>query len=229
MPAHGQMPSQKDRRSLMLAIVAGAAGAGLVLLAAQQRWARVSFAPPPPLPASTVVVTGQDLVPAAGALGLAALACLAAILATRGLARRAVGVALAVLGAVAGLAAAGSAGTAHVAATAAARSMGPRGVPRIAMDTFPWWVVAMAGGAVIVAVGLAAAWRGTRWPGMSSRYERAVVDETGPATSRPGDQAPGDQAPGQARDPARDPAGDPATVWAALDRGADPTVTGERA
>ena len=43
-------------------------------------------------------VRGQDLVPAAGALGLAALAGLAAVLATRGLVRRLVGGLLAVFG-----------------------------------------------------------------------------------------------------------------------------------
>ena len=46
-----------------------------------------------------MTVSGQDLVPAAGALGLAALAGLAAVLATRGLVRRIVGGLLAVFGA----------------------------------------------------------------------------------------------------------------------------------
>jgi uncharacterized membrane protein (TIGR02234 family) len=194
-----------NRQSLTLALVTGAAGAGMVLLAAQQRWARVSFAPPPPLPASTVTVTGQELVPAAGALGLAALACLAAILATRGLARRGVGVLLAVGGAVAGVAAAAAVRARHVAAAAATHSFGPGPktgtAPHVVLAAFPWWAVAVAGGGMIVAAGLAAAWRGPRWPGMSSRYERASVDRT------------------ERRDD---------TAWEALDRGSDPTVRGRR-
>jgi uncharacterized membrane protein (TIGR02234 family) len=211
--------SHRSGRGLMLALVAGAAGAGVVLLAAQQRWARVSFTPPPPLPVSTVTVTGQDLVPAADALGLAALACLAAILATRGLARRGAGILLAAGGALAGIAAAASVRTQHVAAVASAHSFGLGSTtgtaPRVALSAFPWWAVAAMGGAMIVAVGLAAAWRGTRWPGMSSRYERA-----GAGAARGGSRLPQDSGPSRADGQA--------AAWEALDRGSDPTVRGRR-
>jgi uncharacterized membrane protein (TIGR02234 family) len=210
------MPSQRrSGRGLMLALVAGAAGAGVVLLAAQQRWARVSFAPPRPLPVSTVSVTGQDLVPAADALALAALACLVAILATRGLARRGAGVVLAILGAVAGIAAAASVRAQHVAAAAAGHSFGLGSATgtaaRIALAAFPWWAVAAAGGAIIVAAGLATAWRGTRWPGMSGKYERAPAG---------GAMLPQDSGPARADGQA--------AAWEALDRGGDPTVRGQR-
>ncbi len=189
------------RREFGLVLAVGAAGAGLVLLAAAQPWARASFAPAPPLPASRVSVTGHELVPAAGALGLAALACLAAVIATRGVARRACGVLLAVAGAVIAISAAASVRRAHVAAVASAHSLGPAGRPRLDMAPLPWWAVAAAAGLVIVAAGVLAAWRGTRWPGMSGRYDR----------------------PG--RSPQTDD--DPATAWDALDRGADPTVPGD--
>ena len=190
------------RRELSLALVAGAAGAGIVLLAAGQPWARASFAPAPPLPASSITVTGHELVPAAGALGLAALACLAALIATRGMARRAAGALLAAAGAVIAIAAATSVGHAHVAAVAAAHSLGTPRAPRVALAAFPWWAAAAAGGLVIVGTGTLAVWRGTQWPGMSSRYDR----------------------PGGLRRAADDPA----TTWDALDRGADPTVRGGR-
>ncbi len=188
------------RRELSLVLAAGAAGAGLVLLAVAQPWARASFAPVPPLPASHVTVTGHELVPAAGALGLAALACLAALIATRGVARRVTGALLAVAGAVIAIGAAASVRPAHVAAAAAAHSLGPASAPRLAMAAFPWWAAAAAGGLVIVATGVLAAWRGTRWPGMSGRYDRpGGLPKAG---------------------------SDPATAWDALDRGADPTVRG---
>ncbi len=87
------------RREYLLTLLAGAVGAAVVLLAARQGWARVVTLEPHPLPASRVAVSGQDLVPAAGALGLAALAGLAAVLATRRLVRRIVGGLLAVFGA----------------------------------------------------------------------------------------------------------------------------------
>src|SRR6516225_5701532 len=73
----------QPRRELALLLLLGAAGAGLALLAARQGWARVETTAPRPLPASVTTVTGQALVPAAGALALAALAGLAAVLAAR--------------------------------------------------------------------------------------------------------------------------------------------------
>ena len=97
-PLGTRRPAAGARREYLLTLLAGAVGAAVVLLAARQGWARVVTIEPRPLPASRVAVSGQDLVPAAGALGLAALAGLAAVLATRGLARRIVGGLLAVFG-----------------------------------------------------------------------------------------------------------------------------------
>jgi len=56
----------------------------------------------------------------------------------------------------------------------------------------------VVGGLVIVAAGLLVAWRGTRWPAMSSRYTRQPQRER---------RAPDDSA----------------SLWEALSRGADPT------
>ena len=108
------------RREFTLVLLAGAAGAGLVVLAVRQAWAHAIFTPPRPLPAQDIPVTGQQLVPLASALALAALACLAAVIATRSVIRRAVGVLLAVLGA--GAAAAVMAGLRASAVLAAARA-----------------------------------------------------------------------------------------------------------
>ena len=69
-------------------LLAGAVGAGLVVLAVRQAWAHAVFTPPRPLPAQDIAVTGQQLVPLASALALAALACLAAVIATRSVLRR---------------------------------------------------------------------------------------------------------------------------------------------
>src|SRR5579864_4159645 len=110
------------RREFALVLLLGAVGAGLVVLAARQAWAQAIFTPPHPLPAQDISVTGQQLVPLAGALALAALACLAAVIATRSVLRRAAGVLLAVLGA--GAAAAASAGLTAPAVLAAAQAKG---------------------------------------------------------------------------------------------------------
>ena len=80
------------RREFVLVLLAGAVGAGLVVLAARQAWAHAIFTPPRPLPAQDIAVTGQQLVPLASALALAALACLAAVIATRSALRRGAGV-----------------------------------------------------------------------------------------------------------------------------------------
>src|SRR5260221_10761561 len=90
---------RQPRQELTLVLLLGAAGAGLVLLGMRQGWAHVAPPAPSPLPASVTTVSGQALVPAAGALALAALAGLAAVLATRRALRRIAGVMLAGFGA----------------------------------------------------------------------------------------------------------------------------------
>jgi uncharacterized membrane protein (TIGR02234 family) len=181
------------RREFMLALLAGAVGAGLVVLAVRQAWAHAVFTPPRPLPAQDIAVTGQQLVPLASALALAALACLAAVIATRSVLRRAVGVLLAVLGAAAAAAVLASLRASAVLAAARASALsGPlggsttSGAPsggavheivvagpgRVIMAGAPWRVAAVAGAVAIVLAGLATAWRGPRWPVMSARFER---------------------------------------------------------
>jgi uncharacterized membrane protein (TIGR02234 family) len=186
------------RHEFTVALATGAAGAGLVLLAVAQPWARASLVSAAPLPPTHITVTGRELAPAAGALAIAALTCLAAIIATRGVARRAVSALLAAAGALIAAGAAAAVRHAHVAATAAAHSLGPLSGARLEMSAFPWWAATAAGGLVIVAAGALAMWRAARWPAMSSRYDRPG------GSPRPGD--------------------DPAAAWDALDRGADPTV-----
>lgn len=210
------------RREYALGLVLGAAGAGLALLSARQGWALVRTPAPPPLPASTVKVSGQDLVPLAGALGLAALATLAAVIATRGLARRLTGLLLATFGVVIGVSVSLPVTTSEVLAAArvttvsqagsatagGASGVSPGAIPGGAnpgVDAVghvtmlaAWRPAAVFGALVIIAAGLLVAWRGGRWPVMSSRYERP-------------------------QGPARPAAADSATMWEALSRGTDPT------
>ncbi len=218
------------RREFTLVLLAGAAGAGLVVLAVRQVWAHAVFTPPRPLPALDIPVTGQQLVPLASALALTALACLAAVIATRSMLRRAVGVLLAVMGATA--AAAVSAGLRAPAVLAAARASaldGPLGgsttggtpsggavhgivvsAPgRVIMAAAPWHVAAIAGAAVIVLAGLATAWRGPRWPVMSSRFQGGS-----------GGMGP----PGRGGRRRVVPPDDSAAMWESLSRDVDPTA-----
>jgi hypothetical protein len=69
------------------------------------------------------------------------------------------------------------------------------------MVSFPWRPLAAVGGLAVLAAGVVVAWRGPRWPAMSSRYSRAAGAE-------------------------RQPVADPAALWESLSRGVDPTETG---
>lgn len=222
----------QPRRELTLLLLLGAAGAALALLAARQGWARVETAAPRPLPSSVTTVTGQALVPAAGALALAALAGLAAVLATRRTLRRIAGVLVAGLGV--GLAVAVSAGISAAdvlsAASASAQASpgtaagsgvgsttagttGTAGSPlsgfpsHVVFVSFPWRGVAFAGALAIIAAGVLAAWRAGRLPVMSSRFDP-------PARSAAPEPA--------VRTPDRGPR-DAAAMWESLSRGEDPT------
>jgi hypothetical protein len=195
-------------------------------------------------------LTGTDLVPLAGALGLAALACLAAVIATRGVLRRVVGVLMAVLGAGAGAAAiagvsaatvlsvaaskVGSPGAAAVSGAAGSTTSGSAGstggvsvigaTGQAIMTGTPWRVAALAGALLIVAAGLAVAWRGPSWPVMSARYDapQRATGHPGAGNSDAGSGGPGRT--GHAQEAAAR-ARDSASMWESLSAGADPTDT----
>jgi uncharacterized membrane protein (TIGR02234 family) len=228
------------RRELTLLIALGAAGAGLVLLATRQGWAHVTTTAPRPLPASVTTANGQALVPAAGALALAAVAGLAAVLATRRTLRRIAGVVLAGLGV--GIAAAVSAGISAADVVAAASPAVPgspggvtgtsigsttgggtggsgaagsalSGLPsHVVFVPFPWRWIALVGGLAIIAAGVLLTWRAGRLPVMSSRYEPPA----GPAAPEPA-------LPGGRGRVGRDAGRDTASIWESLSRGEDPT------
>ena len=209
------------RREFGLVLLLGAVGAGLVVFALRQTWAHAIFIPPRPLPTQDIPVTGQQLVPLAGALALAALACLAAVIATRSVVRRVAGAVLAALGAGAAVAAGAGVRASGVLATAQANAAGGAlggsttggtsaggashsiviaGSPGQAVMTgAPWPAVAICGAVAIVLAGLATVWRGPRWPVMSARFDR----------------------PGQRP---RQRAADSASMWESLSRDLDPTV-----
>jgi uncharacterized membrane protein (TIGR02234 family) len=215
-----------SRREYSIALLAGAVGAGLILLTVRQQWARAVFTQPRPLPAQVVSVSGADLVPLAAALAVAALACLAAVIATRGTWRRTAGVLLALLGAGAGAAVTtavtaasvvsvaashvGSPGSAAVSGAAGSTTSGATGGSAVVvagstghaiMTGTPWRVAVIAGALLVFAAGLATVTRGADWPVMSARYE----------LSR------------RARRPRR--AEDSASMWESLSGGEDPTET----
>jgi len=254
MTASGRARSvaRGPRQEMALVLLLGAAGAGLVLLASRQGWAHVDTAAPRPLPASVTPVSGQSLVPATGALAVAALAGLAAVLATRRVLRRIAGVALAGFGAgiVASVSAGISAASVLAAAAAGDDSAGTGGASagsttggvgagsgssplagfggHVVFASFPWRALAVVGAIAIVVAGVLVTWRANRLPVMSARFDRpgrAAGQRGRPAPSGQarGGPADGDQGGSQSASGQRAERADPAAMWEALNRGEDPT------
>ena len=203
----------RPRRELALA------GAAVTLGCLRQAWAQVRTTSPAPLPSRSLPVTGQALVPLAAALAVVALAGLVAVVATRGLARRLVGLVLVVAAAVTTVLVILPVSAASVLAAAQAAAAGQAGsvtggagpgqaapavaatvtaAHQITLASFPWRWLAAAGALAVLAAGCAIAWRGGRWPAMSSRYDR----------------------PGPAGEAA---VADTASLWESLSKGVDPT------
>ena len=185
------------KREYGYALLTGAVGAGLVLLALRAQWAQAVFTPQKPLTAEVVNVSGNDLVPLAGGLALAALAGLIAVIATRGVVRRAVGVLLALFGAGAGAAVLTTVTAATVLSVAAGQVASPESAAlsgaagsttsggssgsgavvvsgaagHAIMTGAPWHVAVIIGALLIFAAGLVTALRGQDWPVMSARYD----------------------------------------------------------
>lgn len=225
------------KRQYSYALLAGAAGAVVVLFAVREQWAQAVFSPPKPLTSEVVNVSGTDLVPVAGGLGLAALAALVGVIATRGWVRRAVGALLALFGAGAGAAVltrvsdqtvlsvavgkVASPGSAALSGAAGSTTGGSSGGSALVltgdnghaiMTGAPWQAAVIIGALLIFAAGVATALRGQDWPVMSARYD-APVGRGAPAA---GQAAPS----GAARGPR---AADAASMWESLNGGEDPT------
>ncbi|MFI1288154.1 TIGR02234 family membrane protein [Streptomyces sp. NPDC020792] len=197
-------PARSGRRSLAVALLCGALGAAVALLATRQRWvegtatvAGGAF----PLTAKGSEVTG---VPAA--LAIVGLAALVAVFAVRRSGRVLVAVLLALSGA--GTVAAALLGATDGGALdeKAAQVSGDTAATAAALSHTGWPYVAAVGGALLLLAGLLALRYGRLWPAMSGRYERSGAPRT--RATRP-------------VDPDR-----PEDLWKALDRGEDPTGSG---
>ncbi|MDG9715295.1 TIGR02234 family membrane protein [Streptomyces sp. DH24] len=195
-------PARAGRRSLAAALLSGALGAAVTLLATRQRWsegtATVAGGEFP------LTVKGSDVTGVPAALAVVGLAALVAVFAVRRAGRVAVAALLALCGAGTITAALLGASDSGALDEKAARATGDTSATVDALSHTGWPYVAVAGGVLLLLAGLLALRHGRLWPAMSGRYERG--------TARPGRRA----AP--ATDPDR-----PEDLWKALDRGEDPT------
>lgn len=194
-------PVRSGRRSLAVALLAGALGAAVALLSSRQRWSAATATVAGgdfPLTAQGSDVTG---VPAS--LAVVGLAALVAVFAVRRAGRVLVAALLALSGA--GTIAAALLGASDRTALdeKAAQASGDASATVHALTHTAWPYVAAAGGALLLLAGLLALRYGRLWPAMSGRYERD-------GTPRP--------RKAKAVDPDR-----PEDLWKALDRGEDPT------
>ncbi|MFI9234674.1 TIGR02234 family membrane protein [Streptomyces cinnamoneus] len=191
------------RRSVGIALLLGAAGAALVLLAGGRTWSEgtAPVAQGSPVPEQA---TGQDVTALPGALAIVALAALVAVFAVRGAGRTLVAGLLALSGAgVVAAALTGAGDTAALEEKAAKISGLTRAsIENVSHTAWPW--VAVAGGVLLLLAGLLALRYGRYWPTMSGRYER--------------DGTPRPRRARTVADPDR-----PEELWKALDRGEDPT------
>ncbi|GAA0325644.1 TIGR02234 family membrane protein [Streptomyces turgidiscabies] len=196
------LPGRAGRLSLAVALLAGALGAAVALLATRQRWSEGTATVAGgafPLTASGSDVTG---VPAA--LAIVGLAALVAVFAVRRSGRLLVAGLLALSGAGTVAAAVLGASDSSALDEKAARATGDTAATVSALSHTAWPYAAAVGGALILLAGLLALRYGRLWPGMSGRYERG-------GAPRPRRRA-------VAADPDR-----PEEIWKALDRGEDPT------
>jgi uncharacterized membrane protein (TIGR02234 family) len=183
----------------------GAAGA---LLAATRTWQVVRVRQPPPLPDEVLSVSGRTVDAAVTALAVVALAGVVALLATRGVARRIVGVVVALVGV--GMIWRAALATAAIGATRARAlvrehhpgvSLVGAAAPHVSTSAI-WAALTIACGALVTFAGAWAGLRGNRWSTMSARYEsRAAAADPDAARARAA-----------------------TSMWNALDRGDDPTT-----
>ncbi len=180
------------------------AGGGLALAASAAGWATLSAEDG--LVAVSVTVTGSALAPLSVATGAVGLAAVPAVLAVRRWLRVVVALVVLALGLLALVQTAGVA----LDLAESARSWWQVEVGAVArsaeVSVTPWPWAGLLGLSLVVAGSAIVLARGSRWSGLSSRYD-------GP---RPADPAGAVGASGEA------------DTWQALDRGEDPTAPDDR-
>ena len=194
--------ARAGRLSLAVALLSGALGAAVALLATRQQWSQGTATVAGG--AFPLTAKGSDVTGVPAALAIVGLAALVAVFAVRRAGRFVVATLLALSGV--GIVAAALLGASDSSALdeQAAQASGDTAASVDALSHTAWPYVAVVGGVLILVAGLLALRYGRLWPAMSGRYERGT-------TPQPRRKAP-------AVDPDR-----PEDLWKALDRGEDPT------
>lgn len=194
--------ARSGRRSLAVALLCGALGAAVALLATRQRWSEGTATVAGG--AFPLTAKGSDVTGVPAALAIVGLAALVAVFAVRKAGRLLVAGLLALSGAGTVAAALIGASDSSALDEKAAETTGDTSATVAALTHTGWPYVAAVGGALLLLAGLLALRYGRLWPAMSGRYER--------------DGTPRPRRTPKATDPDR-----PEELWKALDRGEDPT------
>ncbi|MFH8498055.1 TIGR02234 family membrane protein [Streptomyces coeruleorubidus] len=194
--------ARAGRRSLAVALLCGALGAAVALLATRQRWAEGTATVAGG--AFPLTAKGSDVTGVPAALAVVGLAALVAVFAVRRAGRLVVAALLALSGAGIVVAALLGASDGSALDEQAAQASGDTSASVDSISHTAWPYVAAVGGVLLLLAGLLALRYGRLWPAMSGRYERG-------GTPQPRRKTP-------AVDPDR-----PEDLWKALDRGEDPT------
>ncbi|GEC04080.1 membrane protein [Streptomyces spinoverrucosus] len=197
--------ARAGRRSLALALLCGALGAAVALLATRQQWSEGTATVAGG--AFPLTAKGSDVTGVPAALAIVGLAALVAVFAVRRAGRLVVAGLLALCGAGTIAAALSGASDSSALDQKAAQASGDTSATVDALTHTAWPYAAAVGGALILLAGLLALRYGRLWPAMSGRYERGG--------------APRARRTAASADPDR-----PEDLWKALDRGEDPTGTG---
>lgn len=214
----------KGRREYGLALLACAIGAGLLFLAASQHWVTLTVARDKPFPPLRRTISGSHAQPLLTGLAVVGLAGVVALLATKRIGRRIVGVVLlivAVLGVIwlvrdlHGM----SAGRAQSLLTDAGPVVGvPAGAKVDVQLHLAVVAVGLLGTTLLGVTGALAIVRGRIWPAMGGRYDRPSKKARQADSESPTD---GTNPPAERGDMRQ------RSLWEALDRGEDPTATEE--
>ncbi|MFJ7345534.1 TIGR02234 family membrane protein [Streptomyces sp. NPDC101110] len=194
--------ARAGRLSLAVALLSGALGAAVALLATRQQWSQGTATVAGG--AFPLTAKGSDVTGVPAALAIVGLAALVAVFAVRRAGRLVVATLLALSGAGIVVAALLGASDSSALDEQAAQASGDTSASVDALSHTAWPYVAVVGGVLILLAGLLALRYGRLWPAMSGRYERSGAPQ-------PRRRAP-------AADPDR-----PEDLWKALDRGEDPT------
>lgn len=197
---------RQQARGYGATLVVGLVAATALIVAVSRPWVEAT-ARQPGLPTIEASARGNDVVPLAGALAVVVLAAFGAVIATRGVIRRFVGLLIVVASVVIVVAAVhpDAAGTQLEAELSA---KGWSGGAYATVDR-AWRWLALSGALLCAVAGWLVGWLGARWATMGSRY-----DAPGVAAETRGAEVL--VTPADLRE---------ADVWREIDEGRDPTQT----